>query len=209
MPVTSPDARERLLLAAERLIADQGSAVALRDIAVAAEQRNNSAVHYHFGSRDGLVTAIVERRQQALDASRMTLLADHELTGDPDTTGLLLTILVRPMFDTPYAEGSTHYARFLEQVRTHPAVSTLDLHGKHWPATRIVVERLHRSLTTLPPRLRKQRMRAMTTVLFALLADYERRRFGENPHALTEFEDDILTMLTSLLTAPQWGRVTP
>lgn len=207
MPVTSPDARELILLAGERLIADQGSTVSLRDIAVAANQRNNSAVHYHFGSRDGLITAIVERRQQALDARRMALLADHELAALPDTTAALLSILVRPMFDTPYAEGSTHYARFLEQVRTHPTISSGDLHGERWPATKMVVLRLHRSLVDVAPRLRKQRMQAMSTVMFALLADYERARFGDSPRSLPDFEDDILAMLTALITAPQADRV--
>uniref|UniRef100_UPI0035C6F61D TetR family transcriptional regulator n=5 Tax=Nocardia seriolae TaxID=37332 RepID=UPI0035C6F61D len=49
------DARERIILAAEQLIAERGPAVPLRDIAAAAGQRNNSAIQYHFGSRDGLV----------------------------------------------------------------------------------------------------------------------------------------------------------
>ena len=47
------DGRERIIVAAERLIAERGIDVPLRDIAVAADQRNNSAVQYHFGSRDG------------------------------------------------------------------------------------------------------------------------------------------------------------
>ncbi|NNH70668.1 TetR/AcrR family transcriptional regulator [Nocardia uniformis] len=200
--MTSPDARELILLAGERLIADSGCAVSLRDIAVAANQRNNSAVHYHFGSRDGLIAAIVERRQQALDADRMALLSEHDDATTPDTPAPLLAILVRPMFDTPYAEGSTHYARFLEQVRTHPVISAIDLHGERWPATKMTVQRLHRSLTDFPAALRAQRLRAMSTVMFALLADYERRRFSGASHGLPDVEDDILAMLTGLLTAP-------
>jgi AcrR family transcriptional regulator len=113
-----------LLLAGEELMAERGPDVSLRDIAVAAGQRNNSAVHYHFGSRDGLVAAIVERRQRGLEARRMHLLAEHESSGEPDSVRSLIDILVRPMFDAPYAEGSIHYARFLEQVRTHPAFGT-------------------------------------------------------------------------------------
>ena len=57
------DARTQLLLAGERLIAEFGPEVSLRDVAVAAGQRNNSAVHYHFGSRDGLIKAIIGHRQ--------------------------------------------------------------------------------------------------------------------------------------------------
>lgn len=43
--------REALLTAAERLFAERGvQAVAHRQISVAAGQRNQAAVNYHFGS---------------------------------------------------------------------------------------------------------------------------------------------------------------
>ena len=117
------DARDRLILAAERLIAEQGVDVALRDVALAAGQRNNSAVHYHFGSRDGLLRAVLDRRNAAMEEERLALLAEHEVTGGEDGVSALLDILVRPILTVPYAEGSTHYARFLERVRSHPALS--------------------------------------------------------------------------------------
>ena len=54
--------KDALLDAAERLIAEHGFEVPLRDIAKAAGQRNNSAVNYHFRSRQDLVDAVVARR---------------------------------------------------------------------------------------------------------------------------------------------------
>ncbi|MVU82971.1 TetR family transcriptional regulator [Nocardia sp. ET3-3] len=199
--MNSPDARVLMLLAGERTIAERGPDVALRDIAVAAGQRNNSAVHYHFGSRDGLITAIIERHQPALEAKRTELLAAHEAAGAPDSVAALVELLVRPMFDVPYAEGSTHYARFLEQARAHPAVSGPDLHEKRWHATRIIVGRLYRAMPELTPAQRTYRLRAMSTVMFALLADYERQ---DLPTA-AEREDvqgNIIAMIVGLLTEP-------
>ncbi len=64
-----------------------------------------------FGSRNGPVVTIVERRQQALESRRTHLLAEHEAAGEADTVRALIDILVRPMFDAPYAEGATHYAK--------------------------------------------------------------------------------------------------
>jgi len=53
--------RERLLHVAIRLFAEKGiDAVSLRTINAAAGSRNKSAVHYHFGSKAGIVGAIVE-----------------------------------------------------------------------------------------------------------------------------------------------------
>ncbi|MBL1075396.1 TetR family transcriptional regulator [Nocardia sp. 2] len=199
--MTSPDARELILLAGERTIAERGPDVALRDIAVAAGQRNNSAVHYHFGSRDGLIAAIIEKHQPALESRRTALLADHETAGDPDSVAALIGMLVRPMFDIPYAEGSTHYARFLEQTRAHPAVSGPDLHEKRWHATRILVERLYRTMPGLTPGMRRYRLTAMSTVMFALLADYERQEFDSDDDRIA-VQDNIIAMLVGLLTEP-------
>lgn len=61
-PVTDPGARERLLDAAERLFLVSGcDAVSVRAINAAAGM-NPAAVHYHFGSRERLVEALLESR---------------------------------------------------------------------------------------------------------------------------------------------------
>lgn len=52
--------RDRLMLEAMRLFADEGlTAVALRRVVHAAGAQNSSALHYHFGGRRGLVEGIV------------------------------------------------------------------------------------------------------------------------------------------------------
>ena len=52
------ETRDRILRAAEVLLADQGiDGVSLREINRAAGQSNTAAVQYYFGDRDGLLTA--------------------------------------------------------------------------------------------------------------------------------------------------------
>lgn len=198
------NARERIITTAERLIAERGADVSLRDIATEAGQRNNSAVHYHFGSRDGLIKAIVERRQGPLEAHRMALLAEFERGGRAEDVTSLVEILVRPMFDTPYADGSTHYARFLERVRDHPAIAGVRPAVDQWPAVDIVTTRLQRALTDLPPATRIRRLSSMATVMFGLLADAERTaaarpsRVAKRDNAV----DEVVDMLVGMLIAP-------
>ena len=64
------DAKERLISAAEHLFARHGvHRTQMNEINARAGQRNPSAVHYHFGSREGLlaeVTSEVEARQRAV-----------------------------------------------------------------------------------------------------------------------------------------------
>ncbi|MFT8180606.1 TetR family transcriptional regulator [Mycobacteroides chelonae] len=208
--MSTADARERILQAAERLIGQHGAEVPLRDIAVAAQQRNNSAVNYHFGSRDELIAAVIERRMTTLESHRLQLIAEHEertpTDDDSDSNAVaeLVAILVRPMLTAPYAEGSTHYARFLEQVRTHPAIAKARLDHNDWPATKIITARLDKALAPLPIDIRKLRIRALATALFSLLADHERSAESHaiSPGQKAEAESEIITMLTGLLTAP-------
>ena len=193
------EAQERLILAAEELIAEHGVDVSLRDIAIAAGQRNNSAVHYHFGSRDGLLQAVLDRRQAAMEAQRLARLAEHEVRGDGDDVRELLDMLVRPLLTVPYAEGSTHYARFLEQVRSHRVLARPELTDTHWPAVQIITARLLRAVVAdsgLTTAAARRRMGSMASVMFALLADAERRR-----ETAADEVDEVVTMLSGLLTA--------
>src|ERR1700761_8155559 len=77
MPRSSEPARRQLLDAALRLFATQGiAAVSLREIRIAAKQRNAGALHYHFGSKDGLLRALLERELPLLVGRRRVLLAE-------------------------------------------------------------------------------------------------------------------------------------
>lgn len=191
---SSLDARRRILLAAEQLIAEQGASASLREIAQHAGQRNNSAVHYYFGTRDALIRAIVDEHQPALEQARLRLIADERPTEVAD----LVRILVTPMFRVPYEAGSTHYARCLEKVRDHPAVAREPL-SADWPATTMLIEALGGQLTALPPRVRVMRLHSLTTVMFGLLADLERAA----PARPADAQRDIVDMLVGLLLAPR------
>jgi len=203
--MSTRQARELILRAAERMIAEGGADVPLRDIALAAGQRNNSAVQYHFGSREGLIKAIVERPLDVSETHRLRLLAEHEAAGLDDTVESLVRILVLPTFSAT-AEGTTgYYARFLERVRDHPAVIDQFQRSDHFSLF-IVMTRLDRALTHLPEDERRRRLTSLRTVLFSLGADYERERAAGGGDAdelsAERFTDQIVRMLEGLLSAP-------
>jgi AcrR family transcriptional regulator len=195
-------ARDRLLETAERLIGERGIEVSLREIAAAAGQRNNSAVHYYFGTRDALVAALVEFRQQPSEAERLTLLAGLDEDGRTDLRSLV-EALVTPMFHLPYDAGSTHYARFLEKVRDHSALSSAALEDQQWPATKMLVRRIAKVLDDLPPTLLELRLRSMMTAMFALLADAERQLEAAGKRPTVAAAAPVVDMLVGMLTAPQ------
>lgn len=70
--------RERILLAAERLFAEQGiGAVSLRSI-MAEAQSNTASAHYYFRSKEGVLQAIFTKHGAALNVERNVLLDAYE-----------------------------------------------------------------------------------------------------------------------------------
>src|SRR4051812_43123301 len=99
--LTTPD---RLLDAAEQLMAKAGvEAVSVRAVNALAG-RNAAAVHYHFGSKEALVRAAIERRISMLAVRRNALLSSLEAEARP-TPRQLAEVLVQPLADVRHAES--------------------------------------------------------------------------------------------------------
>ncbi len=88
--------RSRLIEAATEAFAEHGVFTAsLVEITRRAGQRNRGAVHYHFGSREGLLVAVLEQHTAFL-AEREGELLDKARTTPDDDLGSVLEAIVRP-----------------------------------------------------------------------------------------------------------------
>jgi AcrR family transcriptional regulator len=114
VPRDASETRARLLAEAERLFAIQGVyASTLREITEAAGQRNVSALSYHFGSREGVLWAILQRHGDPLDEER------GRLVGDPieaATTRQLVGALLVPMAGLLSQPSGRNYLRIVAQL---------------------------------------------------------------------------------------------
>ncbi|MFF0496360.1 TetR/AcrR family transcriptional regulator [Nocardia aobensis] len=183
---------------AEVLIAERGFSVSLREIAAHAGQRNNSAVIYHFGNQDGLIAATLERRMKALEERRLEMLDAVDLGGEPPISALV-AIIVDPALTIPYLDGATHYARFVEQVRNHPVISNAVPTVENWPAITLILEQIEKRLPgTL--RTRHRRIAMMATVMFVLIADFERRGQLGSTSGRKTASRELVAVLTAVLT---------
>lgn len=109
---------QRLLLAAERMFAASGiGAVSLRSI-MSAAHANVAAVHYHFGSKEELVAALLRDRTEDMHQRRLELIRQVRERGAP-TLGDVATVLARPVFDL-VAGGGADYVRVLGELMTRP-----------------------------------------------------------------------------------------
>ena len=77
--------RARIVAAAEELFASRGiDDVSLVEVGKAAGQRNRSAVQYHFGDREGLLHAILDKHTPSIEAERRARLDAIEAADAPD-----------------------------------------------------------------------------------------------------------------------------
>jgi len=94
--VATDATRRRLIDAATRGFAEQGVFTAsLIEITRRAGQHNRAAVHYHFGSRVGLLCAVLAEHTEFLAALEGELLHAAELAADDDVEAVVEAI-VRP-----------------------------------------------------------------------------------------------------------------
>ena len=97
----SVNTKEKILVASEELVARDGfDGVSLRDITAAAGV-NLAAVHYHFGSKDGLVDALITRYIRPINLERLRLLdqIEAEFGERPVPVERVLEAFMRPLVD--------------------------------------------------------------------------------------------------------------
>ncbi|WP_129358237.1 MULTISPECIES: TetR/AcrR family transcriptional regulator [Micrococcaceae] len=116
----SDRARQSLLDSAEELFAIHGiDAVSNRRIVEHAGAANHSAISYHFGGRDGLLRALLERHAEAMGRRRKELLA--ALEPSPSVHDIIRARLV-PLFELLDSLPRPSWrAQFLSQVQSVPS----------------------------------------------------------------------------------------
>jgi len=96
MPPSADETRRKLVDAAARAFAQDGTfSASLVDITRKAGQRNRGALHYHFGSRMGVLCAVLERHADFL-ARREGELLEVALQAPDDDVSSVVEAIVRP-----------------------------------------------------------------------------------------------------------------
>lgn len=109
--------RNRLIEEALRLFSEQGiGAVSIRTIVAAAGAQNLSAVHYHFGNKNGLVDAIIEQIAADLLPAQEAALAELKEMTAPTARDILKHAFVPHLDMAIRSEQGLQQARFLARL---------------------------------------------------------------------------------------------
>lgn len=196
IPRFSAPAKERLVLTAERLYAVHGlDGVPMRQIVTEAGMANKTAVQYHFGSKEGLIEAILVNRLDDLDRRRELLLARvpaHDLRSVVEAHQLPLIELAE--------DDSCFYLQFLEQLaRKANPIQALPAHNLAVESA--YCERVDSLLLDIPKPLRNIRIQqASATALHACADRHQTRLFGSSVPPFAVHVSQLLDSLIATLT---------
>ncbi|MFB6894006.1 TetR/AcrR family transcriptional regulator [Kitasatospora sp. NPDC056327] len=202
------ETRERLLRAAEELFAVRGVEASMtKDIVRLAGQGNPSAVQYHFGSREGLLEAIMAARQERTELA----LAPHRAgLAEADLAGLLDALITAEATELRTGQGR-HCLLISAQISRSSGVRTRTPHptlagGGYWRLIGLLEERI----AFLPEPVRLERLDLALTLIGAALAD-RARQYLAGAVPLTDEETflaDLVTVSAAMLSAPTPRRST-
>ncbi len=190
--------RERILDEAERLFARGGvQGVTTRQITEAAEQRNASAVTYHFGSRQGLLLEILARRGAPVDDERGRRRA---ALPTPAPSRDLVACLVDPYTDLLLSRHGRSYLQIVAQLRGRFAAWRLESDASTTGHLAAILNELEQRPHG-PVAVGRDRVLALIILLTGSTAERARRLDADEPVELDHraYVENLIDMCTALI----------
>ena len=194
-----------LLDLAERMFAEGGvENVALTQIVAASSQRNRSALHYHFGSREGVLSALLDRRLAAINTRREALL--DALPPAPNAIAVAraaVAALALTVIEEPWGRD---YISILAQVRFRPQLlGQRALEDENLTGLRRTRRMMQAAAPGLPAATVAERLRWFTdAVVFALARWANETRAGPGPaDGMGALVERLAAFGAAGVTAPQ------
>lgn len=192
--------RERLLDEAERLFAGSGvQGVTTRQIVEAAQQRNTSAVSYHFGSRQGLLLELLARRGGPVDDERGRRRAALGATADLDELVGCLVVPYAALLDDP---GGRAYLQIVAQLRGRFAAWRVESDVATTKHLAEILDEIE-ARAPGPPAVRAARVVALIMLLTGSVAERARRIDDGTGNDLDHraFVDDLVRVCAAVISA--------
>lgn len=193
-----------LLGAAERLFAEKGlGGVSVRDITRAAGARNESALHYHFGSMEALIREVFEHRYREIEKARLARLAEIDAAEKGDDLETLLRAAIAPLFEACKDAEGRLYARFCVQLVSDPRFDLIGLiQDAAMSSVLVLAQRLRMCLRDIPPSVLVIRLRRLFTFALLLTAEYAREIEAGTAPPLKSAIGEAVASLSGFMKAP-------
>ena len=192
--------------AAEKLIAQGGvENVSIRKIIAAADQKNESALQYHFKNLTGLLDAIHAQRSKQVQAKRAESLAAALTETSQPSLRRLCTLMVEPTFQL--ARRSVEFRRYVKAFGHELAISessplqVVSRQGGGGLSGQQMGTLLRKALPHLDEEAYRQRMEAGIMLCSACMYRQARRKNAFRGQQSDLFLHNLIDALVGLLGA--------
>ena len=210
MPVDASHTREKLIDEAARAFATHGVyGASLIDITRRAGQKNRGALHYHFGSRAGVLSAVLERHVDFL-ARREGELLEIALAQPDDDVKSVIEAIVRPATELAASgwRGRCFLVILAELVEEDPGSLDADVSAAlERTGGYAVYDLLAARMADVSDEVRAERFALATGFILRAVADRARVRGRRGRRGRPQLEheafvENLVTMLAAAMSAP-------
>jgi AcrR family transcriptional regulator len=205
--------RRTLKRVARRLIADRGVRdVSVREIARAADQKNQGVVAYYFGTKDNLISEILIDGARRIEERRQLLLSKMEERGGPENLVEAIEAIVLPSaeFSEQDEEYGDFFNRFLMQLSfSNTELVDRTLEGQWNKGYQRCLSHLRRLMSVRVPAEQNRRFLFLGVYVSSLLAQRE-AMMADRAHEHPTWRSsatlrDIIQTAAAMLEAPSGG----
>jgi AcrR family transcriptional regulator len=195
--------RDRILDAAERLYAEHGvAATSLRAIMKEAGA-NMAAVHYHFGSRTGLLEALLVRRAEPVNRRRLALLDEIERRhpDGPLPSRDIIRAFIEPAIEMMENPSHGHIGRLIGRV-VMESEETEVVGRVFGPMLQRFIAAVRRAAPHLSEENARRRFQFVIGSMVFALSMQRSPLFDFSPERVRPMIEDLITFAAAGLTAP-------
>jgi AcrR family transcriptional regulator len=204
----SAQTRHRFIAAAEELFSSRSiDSVSLNEITVAAGQKNRNALQYHFGSREGLLQAIIDRHAARVHELREEYLKAQKKGASPARKAARGLVMPLAQYIAEDPTG-VHYVKILSQLAAlnNQIVNPASRSGLSFQREKALAESMRDAVAHLSQEEAQQRLFLTLSITFHGLADVCRAAESKNIAATLSDQkplfDQVALAVEALLAAP-------
>src|SRR6266403_1942715 len=171
---TSEETKNQIKAAAQMLFARRGvDGVTVQEIVTAAGQRNNAALHYHFGSTEELIRQMVVDGAAVLDQRRREMLDEIEARDGPKSIREVMLVLMMPVIELADDERWRGYIRFTSNLQASKPRTLRAALNNRWNSGYVACFDYLKQMLPLPAAIIEQRLSMFAIYANSILSAHE------------------------------------
>lgn len=204
----SEETKKQIKAAAQMLFARHGvDSVTVQQIVSAAGQRNNAALHYHFGTKEELIRQMVVDGAAVLDERRRGMLDEMKAKGGSTTIRDVMVVLILPVIELGEDHRWRGYIRFTSNLQASDPKTLRAALNHRWNSCYVECFEYLKRMLPLPAGIVEQRLSIFMIYANAILSAHEAAqearlarssRLWGQPFTI----ENILDTLEAALTSP-------